>query len=57
VPQANRDYWVGKVGRNRVRDARAHEALTALGWRAETIWECDLKNPAALAERLATLLR
>jgi DNA mismatch endonuclease (patch repair protein) len=56
VPQANRDYWVGKVGRNRARDERSREALTALGWRVETLWECELKDAAALEARLAALL-
>ena len=56
VPKDNRDYWVGKVERNRARDARSREALTALGWRVETIWECDLKDAAALDARLAGLL-
>ena len=56
VPKANRDYWLGKVERNRARDARSGEALTELGWRVETIWECDLKDAAALEARLRRLL-
>ncbi|WP_296600820.1 very short patch repair endonuclease [Phenylobacterium sp.] len=56
VPKQNRDYWVAKVGRNVARDARNGEALAALGWRVETIWECDLKDAAALEERLRGLL-
>jgi DNA mismatch endonuclease (patch repair protein) len=51
VPKANRDYWVGKVGRNRARDAAAREALAAQGWRVETVWECELKDGAALEAR------
>ena len=56
VPKQNRDYWVAKVGRNVTRDARNAEALTAAGWRVETIWECDLKDAAALEARLENLL-
>jgi DNA mismatch endonuclease (patch repair protein) len=56
VPKQNRDYWVGKVDRNRIRDAKTREALAALGWRVETLWECDLKDEAALAERLRAML-
>lgn len=56
VPKANRDYWLGKVSRNRERDARHRAALEAAGWRVETIWECDLKDAAALEARLASLL-
>jgi DNA mismatch endonuclease (patch repair protein) len=56
VPKANRDYWVAKVGRNKARDIAVSEALGAKGWRVETLWECDLKDEAALRERLARLL-
>jgi DNA mismatch endonuclease (patch repair protein) len=56
VPKANRDYWLGKVGRNRARDVATLAALAALGWRAEVLWECDLKDAEALKARLAALL-
>jgi len=56
VPKQNREYWVAKVGRNVARDARSVEALAALGWRVETIWECDLKDAAVLEARLRALL-
>ena len=56
VPKQNRDYWVGKVGRNKARDETSRAALAALGWRVETIWECDLKDAAALSLRLSRLL-
>ena len=56
VPKQNRDYWVAKVDRNRARDAASREALAGLGWRVETIWECDLKDAAALEGRLRLLL-
>ena len=57
VPKQNRDYWVGKVGRNMARDEKTRAALTALGWRVETIWACELKDGAALNARLAEFLR
>lgn len=56
VPKANRDYWLAKIGRNRTRDAVTTAALHAQGWRVETIWECDLKDEAALLERLRSFL-
>jgi len=56
VPKQNRDYWVGKVDRNRARDARSREALASLGWRVETVWECELKDAVLLRTRLAALL-
>ena len=56
VPKQNRDYWVAKVARNVARDARSREALEALGWRVETIWECELKDTEGLDRRLRELL-
>ena len=57
VPKQNRDYWLGKVERNRARDDRSREALHTLGWRVETFWECELKDAAGLETRLAELLK
>ena len=57
VPKQNRDYWVGKVGRNRARDVASRAALEAAGWRVETVWECELKDAAGLEARLSAALR
>ncbi len=56
VPKANRGYWTAKVARNRERDEAARAALTRDGWRVETVWECELKDEAAVEARLAGLL-
>jgi len=53
VPKANRDYWLAKVGRNRARDAASRAALEAGDWKVETVWECELKDTAALEARVA----
>jgi DNA mismatch endonuclease (patch repair protein) len=56
TPKQNRDYWIAKVARNRARDAANAAALAALGWRVETLWECELKDAAALEARLRGML-
>lgn len=56
VPKANRDYWLAKVARNKARDTASVAALTAAGWTVETVWECEMKNAAALKTRLAEVL-
>jgi DNA mismatch endonuclease (patch repair protein) len=56
VPKQNRDYWLAKVGRNTARDEGAQAALREAGWRVETIWECQMKDEAALTDRLAGYL-
>lgn len=52
VPKANREYWLGKVARNRIRDADNLRQLTGQGWRAEVVWECELKDRVALQARV-----
>ncbi|HVI31567.1 DNA mismatch endonuclease Vsr [Phenylobacterium sp.] len=56
VPKQNRDYWIAKVARNVARDERTRAELAAQDWRVETLWECELKDPAALEARLRRLL-
>ncbi len=56
APKANAAYWRAKIDRNRARDARNLESLQALGWRAMVVWECELKDEAALRARLAAFL-
>jgi DNA mismatch endonuclease (patch repair protein) len=57
MPKANADYWTAKIARNRARDARSIAALEAMGWRPVVVWECELKDEAAFAERLRAELR
>ncbi|WP_254245214.1 very short patch repair endonuclease [Hymenobacter sp. BRD67] len=49
-PSSNVLYWQGKFDRNVARDAEAKEAIQNLGWQHITIWECDIRTPAKLAE-------
>ncbi|MCR9221809.1 MAG: very short patch repair endonuclease [Alphaproteobacteria bacterium] len=55
-PAANRDYWAGKIARNRARDAANREALEAMGWRVLTVWECELRDADAAVARLVAAL-
>jgi len=57
IPKANKPYWIAKITRNRARDTTARKALEAAGWRVETIWECALKDGAALEAEVAGWLR
>lgn len=55
-PKANGDYWRAKIDRNRERDRTSEEALAADGWRVLILWECELKDAAALTARLGSFL-
>lgn len=55
-PKTNAEYWRAKIARNMARDAAALAALEAQGWAATIVWECDLRERGALAERLRQFL-
>ena len=56
VPKTNVDYWLKKIARNRARDAQNEAALQAQSWRILVIWECQIKDEAALKQRLRSFL-
>ena len=56
VPKANRDYWLGKVARNRARDAETRAKLETMGWQVLVVWECELKDEAGLEGALVEAL-
>jgi DNA mismatch endonuclease, patch repair protein len=56
MPKTNADYWRAKIARNRTRDGKTLAAYAAIGWRALVIYECELKDNAALSARLAAAL-
>ena len=48
--------WAEEIAANQAQDARDREALRAAGWQVETVWECEVEQPA-LIEALAVRLR
>ncbi|GHU18293.1 hypothetical protein FACS189475_03530 [Betaproteobacteria bacterium] len=56
LPKSRIEFWTAKLEGNRERDARKINALKEAGWRMFVVWECELKNMEALAERLQWFL-
>lgn len=56
IPNSNQDFWLPKLRRNKARDRRNLEALADLGWDALVIWQCELKDGAALSLRVKRFL-
>lgn len=56
LPKSRLDFWLPKLEGNRERDARKLAALAEAGWKALVVWECELRDEAALAERLRLFL-
>lgn len=52
MPKSRTYYWEPKIDATRRRDARKRRQLQALGWRVLVVWECELKNPEKLANKL-----
>jgi DNA mismatch endonuclease (patch repair protein) len=57
TPKANGDYWLAKIARNRARDEKTLAAYAEMCWRVLVVYECELKDKAALSARLAEPLR
>ncbi|MGD9982265.1 MAG: very short patch repair endonuclease [Hyphomonadaceae bacterium] len=55
-PKDNAAYWRAKIARNVARDRASLAALKDAGWRSLVIWECETRDGAALARRLAKFL-
>jgi DNA mismatch endonuclease (patch repair protein) len=56
-PRSNAAFWRAKRLANRTRDARVRAALRARGWTVIEIWECQLKDPEAVARKICAALR
>ncbi len=56
MPKSNLDYWQTKLGRNKERDAANRASLIELGWQVLVVWECELKDTAAVQARLREFL-
>lgn len=44
VPKTNTEFWLNKINTNIERDKRKIAELEKLGWKAITVWECELKK-------------
>ena len=57
TPSSNIKFWQDKFQKNRLRDARAVEGLTRLGWRVMVIWECQTRPEHRLRALMFTAFR
>lgn len=56
LPKSNVDYWQPKLARTRIRDKEHIVSLRADGWRVLTVWECQLRRPNNVLERICEFL-
>lgn len=55
-PRTNSSFWCTKRAKNRERDRKNLAALRRGGWRVLVVWECQTRNMARLAARMARVL-
>ena len=56
APRTNAAFWQRKRELTVERDQKTLKALAAKGWDAYVVWECALKNPEAVRNRIEKFL-
>lgn len=44
IPKTKTEWWLNKIGKNKLNDAKHFKALKKLGWQVFIIWECNIKK-------------
>lgn len=55
-PETNADFWNAKLDANLRRDRESQERLQEQGWLVLVVWECELKSPDSLREKLLAFM-
>lgn len=56
LPSSNKEFWKKKFQGTIERDEKACKQLKDLGWNVGIVWQCELKNPDDLVEKLKNIL-
>lgn len=56
VPTSNREFWIEKISRTKIKDRENIESLESLDYKVLTIWECELRNVALRDKTLKNLI-
>src|SRR5262245_33195523 len=56
TPKSHLAFWSDKFSANVARDFRNRRQLRRLGWRVVVMWECQVADRVALAQRLTAAL-
>tara|TARA_B100000035_G_scaffold181604_1_gene154995 strand:+ start:2680 stop:3126 length:447 start_codon:yes stop_codon:yes gene_type:complete len=52
TPKTRVEFWSDKFRKNVERDARQQQQLREMGWTVIVVWECELRDPITLENRL-----
>ena len=53
---SNTEFWNQKLDRNVRRDRKNLTMLKQNGWSVLVLWECEMKEPEALTDRIVEFL-
>lgn len=56
LPKSRLNFWVPKLEGNRRRDLENQKLLRERGWEVLVIWECELRDRAALERKIRSFL-
>lgn len=56
LPKSRVDYWKPKFNGNKRRDRRQQAELRRQGWKVMVVWQCQLKKPVWLSNRIDAFL-
>jgi len=56
LPKSRQEFWIPKLEGNRMRDKKIVNALRRVGWGVMTIWECQIRKPHLLVDRIRRFL-
>jgi DNA mismatch endonuclease (patch repair protein) len=55
VPKSGISFWLGKFEENMARDRKVEASLVTAGWNVIVVWECEVLNPALVADVVAQI--
>jgi DNA mismatch endonuclease, patch repair protein len=56
LPKSRLDFWIPKLEKNRERDVANQKTLRDMGWDVLTLWECELRSDALIAQTVKHFL-
>lgn len=56
-PKSNLPYWIPKLQENKIRDQDNIKSISAMGWSALIIWQCEIKSKDELIDKINSFLK
>jgi len=57
IPATNTKFWMEKIAKNKLRDAKTKRQLRRDGWQVLVVWECEIARTEKLLRKLNKFLK